>query len=1570
MADLRPYVVNAKVINLLNNAPIERMVPSLGSLIQRKTVDVGCYPFPFMVNKNNIPLDGRTIVEDGRDVKLEVRPVPYWCSENSFAEYYGDPTNNNGSVVWINGIGRLQPNYPGATLLSQPVFRYDSALGVTYPLVRHNTLYMGMDNTVPVEWVQLKNSVLGTDNGLSEIVFQEGPTFEIGSSVVFKIWSGLTLDVRAIGNGTTYGFALMQRFNEVGGTYSPFLDRYNYGCLQQIFYNENFFTIAQDPNEFWEGAGVSYGVSGGLTGELFLIQSLTGGDNAGSYFVETPGNQIPSPLSIILDGASGSTLSGRQIASNLYAAGGVQPFFSANDPKGGLIETMALLLGTNQRLVTLADGTTASLRALNFNSPCSDAFTYNEGTTLGQWGYEVQKIGVGEDVFAPGEPVEIGCNLNTFIDYMEGVTSKNHGLPHPVSWMFWKGISFDGQFQEYRQGHIHDFVGTDIDPDTDAEVPVYNKLEGIHDYLCYEYFVGDTLKERVYYPIRPITGRWYEQNIAPLYEADLTNRDKAQAFGSTLDKKYDTGFSDQFKGEGSANTIDGVVSLRSLDEDIEGINIEFDSTTSELNGVTGFLFPYFTPLASFAMKGLGNGAGDLQISGEFVDNFGGWNKAAFNLADETNPIRLYQYYADGVTSSADFTVANSAPYLPNLQGDVSAKPNFRLFSWNALSRISPLQLPLPTTPNASPIKVLSSFRNESTSPLGKAEYEDTSSGANTLRLDGTQVDIDPLNFPPLALPKSTQIGLTYSAVAGESQIVVQLDCGSFVNVVRTVNDTPPNQQVNGVFGLTASRTLIGKVEFDSPVQEFDQFDSTDVIDPVDGNPSANFSRTSGSVNSGDNFFTGNFFFNTEQPSVNPRSVFGGSYFLSAADYYGKYVNNSETPQVNWWEGVDNRDVTTTANQIVSLLTSPASEDKWSTSPSPVFRGIPYTENDTLLPGIVAALNQGVHPSFVFRLFTTVAIGNVDSNTENSDPYYVSCGSNWTIGGVPCHKSEELLNYLYTDFANYFGGGLTGCNQFGVPDVADESFFSEQYKDFFFRCKIAIQDFFGNPPQYAYSEPYFSPQSGSYAYQNAACSNAGGDSISDPPLTASLTPFGTDFAKALAVVEGKNADSYDYTDRKLVRDELFKFFGNTASINENGSDNSLGDTTVSAWLDSRLADLFSYYNANRTNQSPNLAKVKGVIQTLYPQRFSAYETSLADAKLYQVWAIKPKCVEQWTPECSEAAKGLFSENTFRFAAFSPPDTVFNDDVLNSDATSDVRANRPTLEQIRAVESGVFNAPPLTTDDIISTNNGFISAFKTVYIEPLGLAEDVLATEEQAVPRATISSTVFGKVTTIIDSRGFLKDVNVITFESGFGTQITGNPEGNTLRFAVVGITLGSLENTSITNETNGDILMFDAELGRWVNAPMPLRQEFFYQETPPTDGVTMGTRWMNDVTGIEYIFVLDGATGQWVQASIEGNAVRPSNETRIVTGSEYRAADFDYFIGVSFDGRPTIYLPTEPEEGVSVIVKDISGRAGYANKHITVMGGIASHTIDNEESAVIGTNNGALQFIYKDGWKII
>ena len=145
MAETRPYVINANVIKLLNSAPVPNMRPSLGSFVQRKTIDIGCYPFPFMVNSENVPLDGRTIIVNGESTRLPIRPVPYWCSENTYARYYGDPTYNNGIISWAGKIGYLKSKIAGNDIKGLSAFEYDSVMGVSFPSVRYNTAFTGMD---------------------------------------------------------------------------------------------------------------------------------------------------------------------------------------------------------------------------------------------------------------------------------------------------------------------------------------------------------------------------------------------------------------------------------------------------------------------------------------------------------------------------------------------------------------------------------------------------------------------------------------------------------------------------------------------------------------------------------------------------------------------------------------------------------------------------------------------------------------------------------------------------------------------------------------------------------------------------------------------------------------------------------------------------------------------------------------------------------------------------------------------------------------------------------------------------------------------------------------------------------------------------------------------------------------------------------------------------------------------------------------------------------------------------------------------------------------------------------
>ena len=1410
MADPRPYVVNAYVINLLNAAPIKSMRPSLGSLVQRKTIDIGCYPFPFMTNSDNIPLDGRTI----SGIKFETRPVPFWCSENTYADVYGDTTYNNGKVVWTGKTGYFKSSVAGNDI-SIPAFGWDAALGVTFPLVRINTAFLGMDKTAPQEWIDVKNTVFGTPT-IGENLFGEGSTLTIGNNILFKAWTGLTVDLVAgdpLTGGATYAFKKMNEFNKQGGTFSPLLDRYNYGCLDQIFNSERFSYVAIDPNQFWEGVGASYGVSGGMTGELFLLNALTGGLYPGSYYIESA---TEFPINQILGGVSGgNTLSGKQLALNLYGVGGESPFLGTRDPVGGFVDTMALLLGTNQKFAILATGGTASLRALDFNNPCSASFVYREDSNLGRWGYEVEKIGMGSDVFAP-VTVDIGCNVNTFFDYLSGPTSAAHGIVHPASWMFWKGLHADQVITSYAEGFVHDVVGETVQDG--VTLSVYNALEGIHDHLCYEYYKNG-LQSRVYYPLRPMSGDYYRDNVAEAYIVSVDGGAQASEFGTTLDNRYYTAFPDAFKGDGS---ITDEVSLQSLGAGGE-ITISTEENDNGLTGLNGIVFPYFTPLASFGMRGIGvQGNGKIKISGEF-NNFQAWA----NILDPSDSSlqERYQYFADGVSSDADFAGQTSAPLTIGINGN--PPPNMRLYSWNALSKIRPFQH---DTSNVVTASFKYKNNGNGADSIGNAVYTPTNDSSD-LSLDARLVNINTLDYPPSALPISAELGITWKP--NPELDAIGLDCGSYVNVIRVANTRTPEEG-----GLAAHRTQISNVLMGATDKSLSDFEQPNIGSVENNTASNNFKRTQTVPNTAGDFFSttnrgvGNFFFVTPT-SGEPLAVFESPYYLSALEYFQKYVETGG--EFTWWENIDMAALISSLqagefnfNTIDDLIVDVSQNLLFPADDSSNWLGAagfhssgydPFTDTTNAegneIPGVRVALEvDGIHPAMLYRLMTTDAIEVLGTEIEDN------CIRTWRSDGVPCHLIPAVLDRLKTSdgvYNSYFQGS-TGCSQFGNL-FAVEDFATNKGKDFFGQCMIGTSTFGGQVfARYAYGNAYYSPLDPLLdpnpwaSFQNRECGE--GTFIADPPTAAALTTFGAQFAEVVALVEGKGVN---LEDPLYVRDTIFAFDGSTASIN--GTSNAVVNK-VSVWLQGKLESVMEYYNANRESENTTiLDKIEIVMNTLYPTKFPAYKTSFDNSSTYKLWAIKPKCVGEWSQECIDQANLLYFTPAQRMASFAPDGQMFDDNVFNGDVAPENRTIQPPSLQSIIPTTG-SNTTILTTDDIVPVNEGFLGAFQTIFIEPLGLATRVLATEAQEVPRATIRSTVFGNLTTVIDSSGFLRDVNLITFESGFGTKILGNSAGNSINISVDGLSLGSMTDTMFSETfADGDILSYDVINSKWVNRSM-------------------------------------------------------------------------------------------------------------------------------------------------------
>lgn len=147
--------------------------------------------------------------------------------------------------------------------------------------------------------------------------------------------------------------------------------------------------------------------------------------------------------------------------------------------------------------------------------------------------------------------------------------------------------------------------------------------------------------------------------------------------------------------------------------------------------------------------------------------------------------------------------------------------------------------------------------------------------------------------------------------------------------------------------------------------------------------------------------------------------------------------------------------------------------------------------------------------------------------------------------------------------------------------------------------------------------------------------------------------------------------------------------------------------------------------------------------------------------------------------------------------------------------------------------------------------------------------------------------------------------------------------------------------------------------------------FTYTSNTPAYSPIVGDRWMDSDTGAEYVWIDDGNSSQWIQPTYTFQTSSPVvSQTVTITGATYAANSADYYIGISYAGQSVITLPSGPQTGRQITVKDESGHAGdNINRWITICG--ASPTkIDNQDTAILNISNGALQFIYNNGWRII
>jgi hypothetical protein len=96
----------------------------------------------------------------------------------------------------------------------------------------------------------------------------------------------------------------------------------------------------------------------------------------------------------------------------------------------------------------------------------------------------------------------------------------------------------------------------------------------------------------------------------------------------------------------------------------------------------------------------------------------------------------------------------------------------------------------------------------------------------------------------------------------------------------------------------------------------------------------------------------------------------------------------------------------------------------------------------------------------------------------------------------------------------------------------------------------------------------------------------------------------------------------------------------------------------------------------------------------------------------------------------------------------------------------------------------------------------------------------------------------------------------------------------------------------------------------------------------------------------------------------GDVINLDHPTTLVTTATYAVKRKDYYVGVNYAGRVTLTLPSVVKDGRYIIIKDESGRC--STYPIVVQG-----NVDNDPSGfILATNNGAIQMIYRNGWRIV
>lgn len=189
----------------------------------------------------------------------------------------------------------------------------------------------------------------------------------------------------------------------------------------------------------------------------------------------------------------------------------------------------------------------------------------------------------------------------------------------------------------------------------------------------------------------------------------------------------------------------------------------------------------------------------------------------------------------------------------------------------------------------------------------------------------------------------------------------------------------------------------------------------------------------------------------------------------------------------------------------------------------------------------------------------------------------------------------------------------------------------------------------------------------------------------------------------------------------------------------------------------------------------------------------------------------------------------------------------------------------------------------------------------------------------------------------------------------------------------GVTVNGSFKFSNGTEQAGYVLVSDSQ-GNANWAPVSgatAGGKYFVQDTAPNlPTLSSGDRWFNTAIGIEFVYIDDGDSAQWVEPFTATPDI-PNYGTYLISGNSANLV-FDYFYyGVNYDGAVNLQLPScSGLDGRFITIKDELGNCNQLGKRIRI-NPFSGETIDNYSHVDMAISKMSLQLITRgNNWFII